>query len=135
MDPMDPWIPWIPWIPSIPWNPWIWQIFKSPGNSQRIGPGIYFLYGIVQNFAANNVGFHPKSGHSRFLTLFLNFFFSNLGNSGHKSAFGLPEAGAPPPHPQKVSLRPPGARARARPGQGQCQGQGRGPKICLFPLS
>ena len=37
------------------------QKIGSPGNCIIIGPGIYFLDRIVQNFGANNFGFHLKS--------------------------------------------------------------------------
>ena len=37
------------------------QKSQSPGNCIIIGPGIYFLDRIVENFGANNFGFHPKT--------------------------------------------------------------------------
>ena len=40
-----------------PWTP----KFGSLGNCIIIGPGIYFLDRIVQNFGANNFGFHPTN--------------------------------------------------------------------------
>ena len=104
MDPMNP---------TDPWNPWIWQNFKSRGNCIIIGPGIYFLDGIVQNFAANNSVFWHKSGHSKMFDTFFEKSFSKLGNIGHKSAFGLPAAGATAPAlPNSgLSVSPPCAQA------------------------
>ena len=58
-----------------PWTP----KFGSPGNCIIIGPGIYFLDRIVQNFGANNFGFHPKVDILDFWVLFLKKVFPKIG--------------------------------------------------------
>ena len=47
-----------------------WQNLKSPGNCQIRVPTGPHGYQNVQNFGANNFGFHPKSGHSRIVGTF-----------------------------------------------------------------
>merc|ERR1711998_657496 len=56
-----------------------WENPRTSGNCQIKVPTGRFGYQNVQNFGANNFVFYPKSGHSRFLVLFLKKVFPNGG--------------------------------------------------------
>merc|ERR1712005_102614 len=62
------------------WRSWgIWEKIESPGNCHLRVPTRRYGYQNVQNFGANNFGFHPKVDILDFWVLFLKKVFPKIG--------------------------------------------------------